>query len=214
MADAENPGFDIKVDGGLPVNLPSGAQMRVLTSAEQEYLHSRVERYLHDNHFVNIADLQDVDKMVTYELFLHRWSLWQAMGEDYFGEAVSVKELAIQIEGLSRELRQIKKQLGIDKVARDRQRGDDSIPAFIDKVVFRAGQFGVLRNEQFAQVITSFQRISGIVTYHDKCTEEERVEFACTPDDVLAVLRDEIRKFEAIDEKFRTDIQQMWIREQ
>lgn len=205
---------DVQPDGGIEVILPSNATFRVLTTSEAQYVTERVERYQADNKFVNISDLQDVDKMILYEMFLWRWSMWQSMNEDYWGNDIQPKTLADQISNLSGELRQLKRMLGIDKVARDRVRGDDSIPVYLDQLAFRAEQFGIMRDEQHAQVITSFQRISGLLTYHDKCTDDERLEFHCTAADLIEVLRAEITKFEAIDEKFRHTQQKMWIRRQ
>lgn len=204
--------FDVHTSDGIAVGMPSGSTFYVLTSDEADYLNERVERYLKDNHFVNVSDFQDIDKMVTLELFMHRWSLWLSRGVDYYGEEVDSKVLAQQLATYSTELRQLKKNLAIDKVARDRQRGDDSIGAYLDALRQRAREFGVMRNKQFDHVIEAFMRLTAMLTFHDNCTEEERLENRVTQNDMFQVLRDEIESFNKIDEEFRTTSQTMWVR--
>lgn len=210
----QDRGFEVGVEDGIPVVLPSGVTFRVLTRDEADYLKERVERYLKDNHFVNVSDFQDVDKMVTFELFVHRWSLWLSKGMDYYGEEIDSQRLAATVASYSTELRLLKKNLGIDKPARDRSRGDDSIPAYLDALRQRALEFGYHRNAQAAHVMEAFQRMASLLTYHDNCTEEERLEFSVTQDDVFAVFRDEIEAWNQLDEEFRTNVQQYWVRKQ
>lgn len=211
MALAERP-FEVAVEDGIPVELPSGAQFFVLTQAEADYLNERVRRYLSDNHFVNVSDFQDVDKMVVFELLWQRWSLWLSRGVDYFGEEIDAKDLAARVNAYSTELRLLKKNLGIDKPARDRQRGDDSVATYLDNLRMRAKEFAVMRSKQFAHVIESFQRISAAITYHDNLDELERRENQMGAEDVLDVIRQEIVRFNKIDEEFRSSSQKMWIR--
>lgn len=214
VSDPGDRAFDVSVDAGIPVVLPSGATFYVLTQDEADYLAERVTRYLRDNHFVNVSDFQDIDKMVTFELFGHRWSLWLSKGQDYYGEEIDQKKLADTVAAYSHEVRQLKKNIGIDKPARDRQRGDDSIPAYLDALRQRAREFGVMRSEQFAKTIESYMRIQAMIQFHDGCNEMERLERQCTINDVMQVVRDEIAQFQAIDAKFREEKQQMWIRKQ
>lgn len=206
--------FDVSVADGIPVTLPSGATFYVLTQEEAGYLTESVRRYLSDNHFVNVSDFRDIDKMVTFELFVHRWTLFLSKGRDYYDEEINAKQLADTVSSYSTELRLLKKNLGIDKPARDRQRGDDSIPAYLDALRQRAQEFGYHRNVQAAHVMEAFQRMSALLTYHDNCTDEERLEFSVTQEDIFQVFRDEIAAWNALDEEFRTTVQTYWIRKQ
>lgn len=205
-------GFDVGVDQGIQVMLPSGAAFYVLTQDEADYLAERVTRYLSDNHFVNVSDFQDIDKMVVFELFVHRWSLWLSKGRDYYDEEINSKQLADTVNAYSTELRQLKKNLGMDKPARDRQRGDDSVAAYLDALPQRALEFGYMRNEQCAKIQEAFMRLSAMLTFHDNCTELERAENAVTKDDMFEVLRQEIAAYNQIDEDFRTNVQKYWVR--
>lgn len=207
-------GFDVSVEDGIPVDLPSGATFYVLTQDEADYLRERVERYLSDNHFKNVSDFQDVDKMVVFELFVHRWTMWLSKGRDYYNEEINSKQLADTINSYSTELRLLKKNLGIDKPARDRQRGDDSVPAYLDALRQRALEFGYHRNAQANLVMEAFQRLSAMITYHDNCTDEERLEFGVTMEDCFDVLRQEVAAWDTLDEEFRSTKQQYWVRKQ
>lgn len=207
-------GFDVTAEEGIPVGLPSGAMFWVLTQDEAEYLKERVARYLKDNHFVNVSDFQDIDKMVVFELFLHRWTLWLSKGRDYYDEEINSKQLADTVSSYSTELRLLKKNLGIDKPTRDRQRGDDSIPAYLDALRQRALEFGYHRNNQVAQVMEAFQRLSAMLTYHDNSTDDERLEFSVTIEDCFDVLRQEVSRWNAMDKEFRETKQSYWIRKQ
>lgn len=213
MANDIQP-YEVVADDGIPVEMPSGAIAYVMTGDEEDYLLDRITRYMSDNHFINVSDVQDIDKMLYFELFIHRWSLWMSKGRDYWGVDVNVRQLSEMVKDYSTEVRQLKKALGVDKTTRDRTRGDDSVAALWTNVLQRANEFGVMRNDQFVAVITSFQRLKAILTFHDNADEIERKENACETDDVIAVLRDEIHKFDAIDEEFRHTKQRLWVRRQ
>lgn len=212
MADLRS--YELQADSGIPVSLPSGATYYVLTDEEDRYLRDRITRYLSDNHFVNVSDVQDIDKMIVFELLIHRWSMWISKGRDYYDEDINIKQYSDMVKDYSTEVRQLKKALGVDKSTRDRTRGDDSIASLWANLQRRAAEFGYKRNEEMVQVITSFQRIKAMVTFHDKCDALERKENACEVNDVLEVLREEIRKFDEIDEHFKFEKQTLWVRSQ
>jgi hypothetical protein len=194
---AEPRAYEIQSEDGIPVTLPSGATYFVLTDTEEHYLRDKIGRYMSDNHFVNVSDILEIDRMVTFELLIHRWTLWLSRGKDYWNNTINSKQLSDTVQEFSREIRQLKKGLGVDKTS-----------------LQRAREFGYLRNEQFTQVITSFQRIKAIVQFHLNSDEIERKENACELPDVLEVIQEEISKFDQIDETFRFEKQRMWIRNQ
>lgn len=206
--------YEIQADEGMAVELPSGATYYVHTDGEAHYLRDKITRYLSDNHFVNIADMQEIDRMITFELLVYRWSMWLARGKDYWNEPINTKQYSDMVQDYSREVRQLKKGLGVDKSSRDRTRGDDSVAALWDNLLRRAREFGYTRNEQMVQVITSFHRIKAMITLHKNTDEIERKENACELADVLEVIEEEIAKFDAIDEEFRFQKQTLWVRSQ
>ena len=208
-----NVGADV-VEAGIPVELPSGSRYYVATKTEAEYVIGLARRYLDDNHFKNISDIQDIDRLITSELLIHRWNMWLSQGRNYYDEDINTKQFADMVQDASREVRQLKKSLGLDKPTRDRTHGDDSISALWDNLKRRAREFGYARNEQAIAAVTSFQRIKAIIQFHDNCDDQERKENACELADVVEVVRSEVAKFDEIDERFRHGQQAMWIREQ
>lgn len=201
-------------EDGIPVELPSGAKYFVLTANEAEYLRERIQRYLSDNHFFNVSDFQEIDRMITFELLIHRWGMWISKTRNYFDEDINVRQYNDMIQELSKEVRQLKKGLGLDKATRDRTRGDDSVSALWENLQRRALSHGYMRNKQFVQTITSFQRIKAMIIFHDNCDALERKENACELGDVVDVIREELAKFDQIDEEFRHNEQTLWIRAQ
>lgn len=199
---------------GLPVQLPSGAEFKVLTQAEVEYVEDRSARYLSTNHMVNVADLQDVDRMLVLELLSHRYGLWLSRGRDYFDEPVDSQSLRKWIVEASRELRQVKGGLGIDKTSRDRSRGTDSVAAYLENLRRRAREFGVHRENQLAKALELTNELIGLVTVNGNADEVEQKELHVTDRDVLDWIRNVyMPEFQAIDEHFRTSQQRMWVRD-
>lgn len=207
--------FETVVEDGIAVSLPSGANFSVMTRDEVDYVTDRVARYLKDNHFVNISDLQDVDRMVMMEVLVHRWSLWLSRQKDYFGDDIDEKQLQRIINEYSTEIRLLKKQLGIDKVARDKAKGDDSVGEYLANLRIRAKQFGVMRENQLAKALELFNQLKMLVTLYHNTDEIERREMNCDLPDIIEWL-DKIAfpEFDIIDEHFRHNEQRTWIRSQ
>ncbi len=199
------------------VALPSGAPFKV-NHREEDYFRDRSRQYLEDNHFTNVSDLQDLDRVLIGELLIWRWGQWLMQGRNYWGEAIDDSTLQKSIKELSSELRQVKASLSMDKVARDRQRGEDSVTAYLANLRIRAMHFGVKRNEEFNKSLELFHKLKSLVTLHDNCTDEERRERKVNMDDIFRWLRETaFVEFDAIDEKFRNEgemAQKLWITEQ
>lgn len=214
MTDVADAPYEVLQEDGIPVELPSGGTIYVLTNAEKDYLESIIERYLDDNHFKNIADLLDIDKLVSFELFVHRWNLWMGKGRDYYDEEVNVRQLAQTVDQISTEIRQLKKQLGVDKLTRDRLTGDDSVAARWDNVLQRAKEFGYKRNEEAVAAIESMHNIAAALTYHRNLDDYERKQFHMEVEDLLEIIENEVADFKQIDDDFRKNVQTYWVRRQ
>jgi hypothetical protein len=205
--------FEVLDEGGVAVKLPSGATSYVLTDSEREWLSDKIERYLEDNHFKNVSDMLDIDKLVMFELMVHRWSMWVSKGKDYYDEEISVSLYAGMVENYSKEVRLLKKSLGVDKSTRDRVSGDDSVAARWANVLQRAKEFGYMRNRQALQAIESMHRIASLITVHRNMDENERKEFHFELSDILEVIEEEVAVYKEIDEDFRHNVQSYWIRD-
>ncbi len=196
----------------VDVIMPSGAPFPV-HSEEVDYIQDRAARYLSENHFTNVSDIQDVDRMLIMELICFRWGTWISRQKDYWGDAVDMDQLQQSLKSHSTELRQLKKQLGIDKLARDRAKGEDSVPAYINNLLRRAKEFGVNRQTQLGKALELFQDLQALVTLHNNCDEIERVENHVQVEDIMTWLQEvAFPEFNAIDEYFRTHAQQTWVR--
>lgn len=213
-----------------PVTLPSGALFHVHHS-EQGYFIERVSKYLEDNHFTNVSDLQDLDRVMIGEVLIWRWGQWIMRGKNYWEEAVDETQLQKSIKEVSGELRQVKSSLSLDKVSRDRQRGEDSVSAYLAQLRTRAKQFGFKRNEEFNVSLQIFHDLKALITLHDNCTEDElrerkvlnivdgeEVFVPLSYPAIIKWLRDvKFPEFEEIDRKFRQDgpeAQKLWIQSQ
>jgi hypothetical protein len=196
------------------VVMPSGSAF-YCHEREVQYFNDRCRKYLKDNHFTNISDLQDLDRLIITELLVWRWELWVSQDRDYWREPIDQVALARQIKDHSAEIRQLKKALGIDKETRDRQRGEDSVDAYLNALRERAKEFGYMRDTQHAKAIETMQQIIAVIGLHQNCDEQEQREQKCTQQDIFTWLIEEvIPEFNAIDEEFRSTSQKMWIQKQ
>ena len=194
--------------------MPSGGLWTV-HDEEVDYFTERVDLYLKQNHFPNISDLQDVDRLLQLELFVYRWGTWLSRQKDWWGDTIDEDKLQKAVNSYSTELRQLKKQLGLDKATRDRQKGDDSVAAFIQNLLIRAKEFGVMREQQLAKALELFNQCKALVTLYRNCDDTERREMHVTQDDVIEWLETvAFPEFDQIDAYFRQNQQRMWIRKQ
>lgn len=197
-----------------PVMLPSGGLFQVY-DREVGYFQERVKKYLNDNHFTNVSDLATLDQVLMGEMLVWRWMNWVTQQKDYWGDPVDEAGMAKTIKDMSNELRQLKSALGIDKITRDRQRGEESVSAYIANLKIRAKEFGVNRERMSSKAIELFQQLKAEITLYDNCTEDERKELGKTLPEILDWIRNQaIPEFDAIDAHFRENQQKYWIREQ
>lgn len=198
----------------VPVKTPSGSMFWVY-GRESKYWNDRVNKYLTDNHFTNIADLQVLDRIIMLELFCWRYGVWQSQQEDYWHEPVDEPQLGKQIKEASSELRLLTATLGIDKVSRDKVRGEDSVSRYIQNLGIRAEEFGVMREDQLAKALELFADMKSRVNLYDQCTPDERREMQCDWEHIMDWLRTvAVPEFDKIDEHFRKNKQKFWIRDQ
>jgi hypothetical protein len=193
------------------VTCPSGSTIKVLSDSEKDHYEQIAARYLSDNIFQNVTDYQELDRLLIMELMVYRWSQWLSEERDYAGELVNVDEIRKNIIENSKEIRLVKKALGLDKATRDRE-SSESVSDFIHSLKLRAKEFGIMRNDQAISAITMWKELIGIITFYHGSTDEERREFNRTADDIMQWIFDQNEKFEEIDSAMREN-QKMWVRE-
>lgn len=198
--------------GKYTVVSPSGVTLTVLTQEEKDVYETKAARYQQDNKFTNVSDLGELDRILTMELMVHRWSQWQITEVDYEGIPVDVANLQRYLENFSKEIRAIKKDLGMDKSTRDKD-NSSNVADYIHNLGLRAREFGIHRNNQMIQVITDWQELRGLVELSDNSNEAEQREFKCSRDDVWEwMVNDLFPRFDKLDDDFR-EKQRLWIRD-
>lgn len=196
----------------LAVSLPSGAPFEVLTADEGAFLKERSDKYQDQIAFTQITDLASLDTVLQLELTSHRWNQWIALGEDYDGTTVDVIALNKEVKSLSQEIRQVKKLLGIDKVTRDRARGEGSLPHYIAGLLRAAGEFGIHRAEQADRAFELMNEAVGLAQAWKNSTPAERRDLHITADDICEWLLETAgREMADLDAWFRENHQRYWI---
>lgn len=216
--DVEEDEQDLSGNRGPRVRLPSGLLQPVRNFAEQRHLASQVALYAEHNQLTNIADLSELDRLLILELMAYRFGNWLGRGKDYDDEEINEKVVNDQLGGLSTEIRLVKKNLGLDRPARERASGQGSVAHYWEQLRVRAQAFGIHRNEQAAKAIELAMQFISLVQVHDNCADQaEREKLHCTEEDFMKWVREVFTpEFMAIDEKFRTEgpmAQTYWIRE-
>lgn len=202
---------DDQVSQQVAVTTPAGASVTVMNQDEADYYNEVATRYQADNKFSNISDILELDRILTMELMCYRWSLWILTGHDYTGRRINPTEVQKSIETYSKEIRGIKKDLGIDKSTRDKG-GAESVGEYIENLRVRAREFGITRNKQAVRAITLLMQLRALITLYDNSTESERKEFNVTAEELFQWIREQFEEFEEIDKALREN-QKYWIRE-
>lgn len=196
---------------GIAVISPSGGTFYVLTLDEEAYYNDRASRYMTDGRYTFVSDLQVVDQILITELFIWRWGLWISMDEDYFGDPIERDKLQASLNNYLKEVRQLKKSIGMDKTSREAARGDN-ISEYWDDLRRRAKEFGVMREDQLTKALTLFMELDALVTKHENYNERERHEYELTMEDVFKWIKEvAIPEFKEIDNHFRANQQRFWV---
>lgn len=208
MEDTGNP-YGVEL---FTVTSPSGSDLHLQTQEEADWYHSRRDRYQQDNHFPNMSDLQDLDRLLMLEVLSYRWGLWMAQGFDYLYSRVDEGQLKNSIKEYSVEIRLLKQSLGIDKATRDKEKGE-SLSDYTANLLERAKVFGYHRNEQYEIVVTKMYALRSMVTTYDRCDEEERRILDLSPEVIMEWIRSNmIQPFDEHSEAFRKE-QAIWVRD-
>jgi len=198
----------------IEVTGPAGGRFTVMTKNEEHSFQELARKYTTHNSFVNISDLQDLERIIYLEVLSLRFANWLSTETDYNGELIDPRLITAQIKDFSGELRQLKKSVGVDKPSRQRE-ASESVSDFIEQLKTRAKEFGIMREEQLTTALTLFNELISRITLMDNCTQKERNEQKCNPDDIFDWLRNEaFPEYAEIDKYFIEHHQRFWIKEQ
>lgn len=194
------------------VTSPAGSVLNLQTQEEADYYDDRCARYQTDNSFPNISDLQDLERILTFEIMIFRWTTWLTQGFDYLYSRVDEGQMKNAIKEYSTELRLLKQSLGIDKSTRDKEKGE-SLADYVGHLLQRAKEFGYHRNEQYEIVVTKFYELSAMLKTYDRCDTEEREMLDLSHESIFQWIREKvIADFDAHSQAFRKN-QAIWVRD-
>jgi len=218
MPAKKNPEFDIAdliedssslQEAPVYVEGPSGSRYQVLNQFEADHYKSLSERYQEDNVLENVSDVQELDRILMMELMMYRWGLWLIQEKDYDDKRVNPSELQKSISSYSKEIREIKKDLGMDKSTRDKDQGE-SLSGYIQNLLRRAEEFGISRNDQAVEAINTLMELRGYITLYRNSNDAERKEFHVTLEEIIQWCEKSFEKFDEIDAALREN-QKYWI---
>ena len=182
----------------------SGTTFEVLTELEADFWNKAKTRYLDQYKFDNVADLQDLDKVLMGELLSFRWGNWLLREADYDGRSIDEEadKLKRQWTEALKETRILKEKMGLNRATRQDSESQ-SASDYLTSLKQRGKEFGVHRDTQVAKAIDLIFEIFTQVGLYKRSDEEERAHLKVNPEDIIewidTVAREE---FEAIDAAF------------
>jgi hypothetical protein len=190
---------------------PNGSSLNLQNTDEGVYYERSRDRYQLDNKFLNISDIEELSRLLMLEVMIHRWSNWLAQGFDYNDGKIDEKELKTNLKEFSGEIRQIKSTLGIDRVQREKDKGED-LGQYVANLLKRAKEFGQHRDEQYAKAVTFIWEAISMVKTLDRCDEEERRDLDLSEGSIVEWIRTRlIPEWQQVNDAFRKN-QSMWIK--
>ena len=166
-----------------------------------------------DQHkFGNPLDLEDVDTIVRLGVLAKKYQdeLLNPPNDEDFNEDKTQKRLSDCIDTSSR----LKKALGIDRVTRESGRNED-LGTYIDKLLSRAQEFGIRRNDEAAAAIEWLQDVISKAQLWQNANKEEQEILNARAEDILSYILETVEpEFRKIDDTFRQEHQRFWIEDQ
>lgn len=191
----------------------SGTEFQVLSTEEAVWFEEALERYQDQYNFENIADLQDLDRLLAMELLSYRWANWMIRDSDYDGNAYDEKAVSANKDKIEKSIVSLKAQMGIGRKNRVESE-QQSTADYIQNLLQRAGEFGVHRDTQNAEILNWYMELRAKIGLMDRSDDEERTHNDVHPDQVLEWIRSEmIPAVDKIDDHFRENNQRYWIRD-
>lgn len=196
----------------LTVVLPTGTSFEVLSEEEEDYLRHLIEQYHQQFMLESIADQAELDRLVCMELQVHRYNRWAGRGTNDTGNAVDQLYLSKMVRDLSTEIRMTKKQLGIDRITRERERGTGSVFEFIRDLLKYAKEFGLHREEQLDLALELMNQLFTMAILYKQSDDEERRDMGYTAEEILVWLTDQAYpEYLALDEHFRLNTAKYYV---
>lgn len=186
--------------------------MEVLNEMEENWWNDAIAMYKDQYNFQNVADLDDLDRLLAMELLSMRYGYWLVSGKDYFGREFVEKSVSEQKDKLDSQIRQLKRHMGMDRKGRVESE-TESVGEYIKNLLRRAQEFGVHRDMQINMAFDLFVELRKLVGLHERTDEEEQAHLGITQNQIYEWIRDvAIPEFDKLDDAFRVN-QRIWIKE-
>lgn len=192
------------------VQSPTGSDFNLQTKQEAEWYERQRDLYQVHNKFSNVSDLEDLSRLLTLEIMSYRWTTWLTQGFDYIQGRVDETALKNNLREYSTEIRLVKASLGIDRMTREKDKGED-VGSYIATLLSRAKEMGVHRNDQYQFAVTAFFELITQIDFYDRADAAERKEFGLSPESILDWFRTSIMpRWDEMQDAFRAE-QKIWI---
>lgn len=189
----------------------SGAVFEVADDAETVWFNLNMGKYLEEYRFENVADLQDLDRLMGMELFSYRYAGWLLSGSTHDGKAFDQKSVRAFKKEVDIEIRLTKKHMGMDRKGRVESE-QQSTAEYLSNLLRRAKEFGVHRDNQIAKAVDIVHDLKKLIGVHDRTDEEERRHLGVSESQIVEWIREvAIPEYDEIDDAFRVN-QRLWIK--
>lgn len=198
------------------VRMVSGKITQVQTVAEANSYNESRDAYLQQTKFTENTDLNDLDRLLVFELMMFRWQQWLFAGADYLGDMINDKQVSADLKSYSDQINKIKETMGLSKKAREEAQADGNFSQWIADLKERAKIFGVHREQQLGKALVLMNELFTIVGSYDRSDLEERRKLGFENEtEILDWIRTVMRpEYDSIDDYFRSHEQRYWIRSQ
>lgn len=201
----------------LHVETLAGFVMPVLNAHERDFYNTTKDRYSTLYAFEDPSDMADLDRILTMELMVYRYSRMLGQGVDALGITLQARDMTALQKAMgdtANNLSRAKDALGLSRTARESDAADD-VATYIRNLLQRAKAFGIFRNEQVNKGIALTQEVISVAQTWLRSNDFERSKFGYrTAEDVLQWIATQVaEEMDEIDERFRETEQKNWVGE-
>jgi hypothetical protein len=220
VAGAAPPGVSAPgaVGGGVElvsVSRVTDGVLQVQGRSEAAWYDATRDSYMAQTHFSETTDLQDLDRLLSLELLVHRWVGFLASGRDYTGAQVDEEGLKKSLREYSAELVKVKDSMGLSRKVRDAAANNGDFASYVAQLRIRAKEFGIHREKQVALALNLMNDLSAHVGAFDRSDKEEREKLGFPDEHSLLewVRKIMIPRFHEIDRAWIASTQKYWTAE-
>lgn len=200
----------------LTVRTVSGEDLVVQTPAEARWYNTSRDSYLEQTKFTETTDLRDLDRLMIMELMVFRLGQQLAEGCSYEGLGIDETLYRRNVREYSEQINKTKATMSLTKASRDEAANAGDLSSYISNLKQRARIFGIHRENQLTKALVLMNELSAVLGAYDRADSDERQRIGFEDDgEILDWVRETmLPEFRELDEHFRKNAQQYWIKEQ